>query len=84
MDKTEVFFFLKRTYQFFVFVFHLQPGGDAVSGIQKSLSLRVFHQVVHENAHYVDAKKDDHVGPQLKREEYFLKDSFETIEKKIL
>ncbi len=51
-------FFLKKAgirftvfaHQLLVLVLHLQPGGDAVPGVEEGLPLRDLHQVVHEEA----------------------------------
>lgn len=55
-------------YQLFVFVFDLQPGRDAVSGIEERLSLRLLHQVVHEVAHQIHGDKHQQIGRQLEDE----------------
>lgn len=56
------------THQFLVFILHFKSGGDAIPCVQKGLALRVFHQIMHENADNVDAKKHDHVGGHLQQQ----------------
>lgn len=55
------------TYQLFVFVLHFQSGGDAVSCVQKCLSLGVLHQIVHKDAHNVGTQKYYNICYYLKR-----------------
>jgi hypothetical protein len=53
--------------QFLVLFLHLEPGGDAVPGVEEGPPLRVLHQVVHEHADHVHGHEHQRVGAQLER-----------------
>lgn len=67
MTDNEIQLMELTTHQFLVLILHFKSGGDAVPRVQKGLSLRVFHQIMHENADNVDAEKYDHVGAHLQQ-----------------
>ena len=56
---------LKCSHQFFIFIFHLQPGSDTIPGVKESSSLALFCQIVYEDTNKVDGEKDDDVGSNL-------------------
>ena len=56
---------LLDNHQLFVFVLHIQPGGDAVPGVQEGSALALLGEVVNEEADEVDGEEDEDVGGEL-------------------
>ena len=62
-----LFFVIQKfNYQFFIFIFYVQPGGDTVSRLDKGFTLRSLSDVVDEKTSDVDTEIQNAIAHQLK------------------